>query len=795
VPLPLPELDTRRWGDLSEEGRALIPRYAPGWTDHNVHDPGITLIDLLSWLIEQDIYRVNRIPERHRRKFLQLLGFPPIPPRPARTALALTLAPAASTLSLPAGTTFAATGPDQQPIPFRLLQPISVVAAALVAVGSFDGSSFVDLTRAWQEGLPVAPWGTNAAPGTEPDSDPAFYLVWDQALPPGLPVSLWLRFQGPATDRGERERILAEAIDAVQPCPPVVSTTTCPPDISPSSPWCPPDPQQPVPPEVEPPGLPPHHAIRTVWEYHDAGGWHSLDPDAGDVWDDTRGFTLDGSVVLSLPAPMDQVAVGPWPAAFRIRCRLTAGPPDAAPVLLEVSANAVEVEQATPVRATLAIAPGVQPPMGQEPVPGAAAKLSLSFDQDGTVTALAADPSLDVPEVLVLAYQPAGQTEAGSIMATLAPLGAGTGEPLQAFPLPGAPVSSGMASLWTVGTLGERIWELRPDLDASTRLDAHVVLDLTAGMVTVGDGERGQVVESGNFVLVTHDVTAAADGNISAGSAFQLAGADDAVNAALLGQDPSAVAALLAGVSNRGPASGGAAEENLDTLAGRAASALWAHERLLDLCPVRICDTLDQIDRASVLALSAPERASTLLDFERLAVDVPGTRVARARAWAGMDPSYPGLWADGTVTVVVVPFLPGGEPQPHGLLSAVRRYLDRRRVVCTRLLVVGPEYLEVSVRATVTVKAAADRSRVQAGVTAALNAFLDPLTGGPAALGWPFGRDVYRSEILQVIDGVGGVDHVTTLELVPGTGAADCGNVCVGPASLVCPGTHLIQIG
>ena len=31
---------------------ALIPRYAPGWTDHNPSDLGITLIELFAWLAE-----------------------------------------------------------------------------------------------------------------------------------------------------------------------------------------------------------------------------------------------------------------------------------------------------------------------------------------------------------------------------------------------------------------------------------------------------------------------------------------------------------------------------------------------------------------------------------------------------------------------------------------------------------------------------------------------------------------------------------------------------------------------
>ena len=95
--LPLPQLDDRRWADLVEEGRALIPAYAPdwtdhpGWTDHNVHDPGITLIELFAWIAEMDVYQLNQVPERHRRKFLELVGLLPQPPRPARTVLSFTL--------------------------------------------------------------------------------------------------------------------------------------------------------------------------------------------------------------------------------------------------------------------------------------------------------------------------------------------------------------------------------------------------------------------------------------------------------------------------------------------------------------------------------------------------------------------------------------------------------------------------------------------------------------------------------------------------------------------------------
>src|SRR3954467_7793444 len=93
MPIPSLDLDTRRFDDLVEEGRSLIPRYAPDWTNHNASDPGITLIELLAWVADQGFYRVNRVPERHRRKFLALVGIEPQPPRPARAVVSFELKP------------------------------------------------------------------------------------------------------------------------------------------------------------------------------------------------------------------------------------------------------------------------------------------------------------------------------------------------------------------------------------------------------------------------------------------------------------------------------------------------------------------------------------------------------------------------------------------------------------------------------------------------------------------------------------------------------------------------------
>ena len=74
MPIPLPNLDDRRYSDLVEEMQTLLPRYAQEWTDHNVSDPGIMLIELFAWLTEALIYRLNRIPEASVARMVELLG-------------------------------------------------------------------------------------------------------------------------------------------------------------------------------------------------------------------------------------------------------------------------------------------------------------------------------------------------------------------------------------------------------------------------------------------------------------------------------------------------------------------------------------------------------------------------------------------------------------------------------------------------------------------------------------------------------------------------------------------------
>src|SRR2546423_346895 len=103
--LPVPNLDDRRFQELVNESKRLVQQKCPEWTDHNVHDPGVTLIELFAWMTDQVIYRLNRVPDKVYVKFLELLGVRMFPPTAARAPVTFWLAASQpEVVRIPSGT-------------------------------------------------------------------------------------------------------------------------------------------------------------------------------------------------------------------------------------------------------------------------------------------------------------------------------------------------------------------------------------------------------------------------------------------------------------------------------------------------------------------------------------------------------------------------------------------------------------------------------------------------------------------------------------------------------------------
>lgn len=149
MPLPAPDLDDRRFQDFVDDAKRLVRRRVPAWSDHNVHDPGITLIEAVATIADQLAFRLNQVPERHHRKFLDLLGITRRPPSAARVDLTFKLsAPRPDVVTVPAGHRVGTPRvPGEEPIGFATLAPLNIVPVSLTelraapAVGTAPGEA------------------------------------------------------------------------------------------------------------------------------------------------------------------------------------------------------------------------------------------------------------------------------------------------------------------------------------------------------------------------------------------------------------------------------------------------------------------------------------------------------------------------------------------------------------------------------------------------------------------------------------------------------------------------------
>ncbi|MGA7987585.1 MAG: putative baseplate assembly protein [Candidatus Dormiibacterota bacterium] len=151
--LPVPNLDDRRFQDLVNESKRMIQQKCPGWTDHNVHDPGVTLIELFAWMTEQTIYRLNRVPDRNYVKFLELIGVRLFPPTAARAPVTFWLSAALpDAVRIPAGTVVATVRTEtEDSINFTTTEQLEIVPCSFQTVMTTAGDKGATPTRRQDE--------------------------------------------------------------------------------------------------------------------------------------------------------------------------------------------------------------------------------------------------------------------------------------------------------------------------------------------------------------------------------------------------------------------------------------------------------------------------------------------------------------------------------------------------------------------------------------------------------------------------------------------------------------------
>ena len=133
MPLPAPNLDDRRFQELVDDAKRLVQRRCPEWTDHNVADPGVTLIETFAFMLDQVLYRLNRVPDRNYLKFLDLLGVKPFAPTVATGDITFWLsATRDSTVTVPVGTHVGTVRLEgEEPVTFETLEELAITPCTL----------------------------------------------------------------------------------------------------------------------------------------------------------------------------------------------------------------------------------------------------------------------------------------------------------------------------------------------------------------------------------------------------------------------------------------------------------------------------------------------------------------------------------------------------------------------------------------------------------------------------------------------------------------------------------------
>jgi hypothetical protein len=726
--LKVPKIDDVTFARFVEEAIKRIPQYTEEWTDHNIHDPGITLIELLAWLAEMQVFYLDQLTERHYLKFLKLLGVKPRPALPSRVRVTFT---SSNEQLLESGTELEATV-DEESIPFETVDNISVIPVSLkkILISSENTKRGKILKWIDIDSLSADMDNYFYAFGENPTEDSVMYLGFDKNFPKDKEICLALSlYEKDLPPRGQHDEE---------------------PDIIPSA--------------------------STVWEYSRDGSWYRLDM----LDDSTLAFSQSGFIKFRLPSTITQTDVE-GEKYFWLRCRLEEAKYEIPPRIEYIRLNTVEALQMRKLKGqepeNITALPNQFFKLNDSPV--VPRKLVLKVKEGRKWIEWKPVENFEKSgkddEHYVLCYEKNKIMFGDKKRGRIPPKGinnirlisyideepaekkvfSSTGKKSQILELNKFPpiLKDVFLHVGKIKCENEKeeieewkVWNEVSDFDASKPEDRHFTLDLARGEVQLGTGLRGRIDPGDRIEAACYYCTRGEKGSVKKGTITTI-------------------------VDSLGKYGDMAVTNFEDASAGKDAEKL-------DEAIVRACKDLKK-----------PYRAVTLDDFEYLAKATPGLRIARTKA----------VWSNNTVKVIVVPHrLPNNrnvrEKSSEGFKKTVCLHLDKHRVLTTRLEVVDPEYVIVSVSATVKIKPLASADLVKQRVTEELETFFDPLKGYGGS-GWPFGRSVYKSEVCAKIEKVDGVDCVQDLVLIAeGDVVYKDGNVKIGKDALVCSVEHQVKI-
>lgn len=834
--LPIPDLDNKGFAQFVEEARKLIPGYSSEWTDHNLSDPGITLIDLFAWLSEIELYRMNLVTERHRLKYLKLLGIKPQPAKQARVDLTFTYAKEKNFVK---GTRVWTKISDKE-VNFQLEEDIAVVPAKLEKIivnectsGIYDRSH----SNSDEKGdLFFAPFGNEIQKGC------AIYLGFVFNSKTDLDISvdnlslMCYLYEKDLLEIKHYETKKAYKIERTgikwefwtyHPCP----------------------------------GVPQDKTTEKVYK------WCPVVPE-----DETEGFRKSGKILFkklerwkdSKEIPeLGYIISDDKNTCFWIRCVVEDALYEYPPRIESLRLNTVSAVHGLTVKddnsETVSNGlPGQIFKLRETPVVDNTLKLSIEeewaevrnfemsgpFDRHFTLDREKREITFGNGKKGMI--PPKGSTiQLMEFSITSFKECRSKGSKDQIFKLNETPSPRLPFKL----LVNENEWIEVDYLEGSGNSDKHFILDRGNKEIKFGNGKTGLIPPKDSIIKILKYFINEYEKLISdglSGQSFELKkisltpeltfkllleddkwtevddfeGSGPSDKHFVLDKEKGEIKfgdGLMGLVPPQGSIirvleymTGGGEEGNL------MPERSWEIEQsfegsirnYLASTGGKGAQTVEEAIEGFCRDLKTPYTAVTLQDFEQLAMSTPGLRISRAKAVPNYKPKPKPddkelEESKGSVTVVIIPYTPldflRTPPEPsEEFKKAVCIHLDKHRILGTDIHVISPTYVRVSINATVVpMDTFRDDNQIREKVLKKLNDFLHPIKGGTDEKGWPIGRSIYLSDVYKLIENIEGVNYVLRLSISGDQNASpdDKGNLILkSRLASVYSGVHNVEI-
>ena len=203
----------------------------------------------------------------------------------------------------------------------------------------------------------------------------------------------------------------------------------------------------------------------------------------------------------------------------------------------------------------------------------------------------------------------------------------------------------------------------------------------------------------------------------------------------------------VASLTNYVSATNGVDAESLDDAAIRVPKMLRTRDRAITQTDFEYL-TLIAGDGAVARVICAPAKTKEDAGIVRL-LTVPKVRTESIDLGQGMTPDQ---------FILNAP-----------LCDRVLAYLDERKMLGVQIQLEQPEYVGVCVQTEIALESSYSNPKVQQDIVQQLKVmlyrFLNPITGGVSGQGWEFGRPVYPSDIVKLLQNFQGVRFLGTVQL------------------------------